>query len=111
TSSLPSGAENTAYSTAILTSAGTAPFTWSSTGTLPSGITFNTSTGTFEGTPAAGSAGTYNNIQVTATDSDGESTATQTYSLTIHWVIGLSPALPDDTVDTAYNQTQTITGG
>ncbi len=110
-SSLPSGTENAPYSNAILTSGGTGPFTWSYTGTLPSGITFNTSTGTFGGTPAAGSAGTYNNIQVTATDSDGESTAPQTYSLTIHWVIGLSPALPADTLNTAYDQTQNITGG
>src|SRR5262249_44842521 len=34
-----------------------------------------------------------------------------TYSLTVHWVIGLSPALPADTLNIAYNQTQTITGG
>jgi autotransporter-associated beta strand protein len=83
TSSLPAGNENAAYSTAILTTGGTAPFTWSYTGTLPSGITFDASTGTFGGTPPAGSAGTYNNIQVTATDSDGESTAPQTYAMVI----------------------------
>jgi autotransporter-associated beta strand protein len=83
TSSLPTGNENTAYSKAILTSGGTGPFTWSYTGTLPAGITFNTSTGTFSGTPAAGSAGTYNNIQVTAADSDGQSTTPQTYSMVI----------------------------
>jgi autotransporter-associated beta strand protein len=83
TSSLPPANENAAYTQAILTSGGTAPFTWSYTGTLPSGISFNTSTGTFGGTPAAGSAGTYNNIQVTATDSDGQSTAPQTYSLVV----------------------------
>jgi autotransporter-associated beta strand protein len=110
TSSLPIGTEGAAYTKAIVTSGGTGPFTWSYTGTLPSGVTFNTSTGTFGGTPAAGSAGTYNNIQVTATDSDGES-ATQTYSMTVHWVIGLSPALPADTLNTGYNQTQNITGG
>ncbi|HEV3310920.1 MAG TPA: putative Ig domain-containing protein [Chloroflexota bacterium] len=110
TSSLPIGTENAAYSQAIQTSGGTAPFTWSYTGMLPSGVTFNTSNGTFGGTPVAGSAGTYNNIQVTATDSDGESAA-QTYTMTVHWVIGLSPALPADTLNTAYNQTQNITGG
>ncbi len=110
TSSLPIGTENAAYSEAIQTSGGTGPFTWSCTGTLPSGITFDTSTGTFDGTPALGSAGTYNNIQVTVTDSDGQS-ATQAYSLTVHWVVGLSPALPADTLNTAYSQTQNITGG
>jgi autotransporter-associated beta strand protein len=110
TTSLPVGTENAAYSKAIQTSGGTAPFTWSYTGTLPSGVTFDTNTGTFGGTPTAGSAGTYDNIQVTATDSYGQS-ATQTYSLTVHWVIGLSPALPADTLNTAYNQSQDITGG
>jgi autotransporter-associated beta strand protein len=110
TSSLPVGTENAAYSKAIQTSNGTGPFTWSYTGSLPSGVTFNTSTGTFGGMPDAGSAGTYDNIQVTATDSDGQS-ATQTYSLTVHWVIGLSPALPADTLNTAYNHSQTISGG
>jgi autotransporter-associated beta strand protein len=110
TSSLPIGTENAAYTEAIGTSGGTGPFTWSYTGTLPNGINFNTSTGTFGGTPGAGSAHTYDNIQITATDSDGQS-ATQTYSLIVHWVIGLSPALPADTINTAYNHTQIITGG
>jgi autotransporter-associated beta strand protein len=110
TSSLAIGTENSAYSQGLLTNGGTGPFTWSYTGMLPSGVTFNTSTGTFGGTPAAGSAGTYSNIQVTPTDTDGAST-TQTYSLTVHWVIGLSPALPGDTINFAYDQTQDITGG
>jgi autotransporter-associated beta strand protein len=110
TSSLPNGTENAAYSQAVQTSGGTAPFTWSYTGTLPGGIAFDTATGTFTGTPAAGSAGTYTNIQVTATDRYGLS-ATQTYSLTVNWVIGLSPALPADTVNIAYDQTRDITGG
>src|SRR4029078_3605473 len=59
TSSPASGTQNAGYSQAIVTSGATGPFTWSYTGTLPSGITFNTSTGTFGGTPAAGSAGAY----------------------------------------------------
>jgi autotransporter-associated beta strand protein len=110
TNSLPNGTENTAYSKAVLTSGGTAPFTWSYTGTLPSGITFDTNTGTFGGTPDANSAGTYNNIQVTATDLYNQS-ASQTYSITVNWVLGLSPALPAHTVNVAYNQSQDITGG
>ncbi|HEX3150826.1 MAG TPA: putative Ig domain-containing protein, partial [Gemmataceae bacterium] len=110
TSSLVTGTENATYHQAIQINGGTGPFVWSYTGTLPSGVTFDTGTGTFVGTPAAGSAGTYTNIQVAATDSDGQS-ATQTYSMTIHWVIGLSPALPGDTVTFAYNHSQAITGG
>jgi len=110
TVSLPNGIENATYTRAIQTNGGTAPFTWSYTGTLPSGINFNTTTGTFTGTPSTGSAGTYTNIQVTATDQYGLS-ATQTYSLTVNWVIDLSPALPADTVNIAYDQTLNITGG
>src|SRR5262249_15316834 len=110
TVSLPNGTENAAYIRAVQTSGGTAPFTWSFTGTLPSGITFDTGTGTFSGAPGAGSAGTYNNIRVTATDRYGQS-ASQNYSLTVNWVLGLSPALPADTVNIAYNQSQDITGG
>ncbi len=86
TSTLPVGNENAAYSKAILTSGGTGPFTWGYTGTLPSGITFDTNTGTFSGTADDGSAGTYNNIQVTATDRYGVSTSPQTYSLVIDHV-------------------------
>ena len=82
TSTLLAGNERPVYSRRFRR-ARHGPFTWIRTGTLPSGITFNTSTGTFGGTPAAGSAGTYNNIQVTATDSDGESTTPQTYSMVI----------------------------
>jgi len=110
TSSLPIGTENAAYNKTILTSGGTAPFTWSYTGTLPGGIIFNTSTGTFGGTPDGESAGTYDDIEVTATDTYGQS-ATQTFSMTIHWVLGLSPALPANTINVAYNHSQTITGG
>jgi fibronectin-binding autotransporter adhesin len=110
TGTLPIGIADAAYSEAIQTSGGTGPFAWSYTGTLPTGVTFNSSTGAFGGIPAAGTAGTYSNIQVTVTDSDGQS-ASQTYSMTIEWVAGLSPALPADTFNTAYNQTQTITGG
>lgn len=83
TSVLPIGNENAAYSKAIQTSGGTGPFTWSCTGTLPSGITFDTNTGTFGGTPDAGSAGTYSNIQVTATDRYGLSTPPQFFSMVI----------------------------
>src|SRR5262249_51521404 len=110
TNSLPIGTENAAYTRAILTSGGTGPLTWSYTGTLPSGITFDASTGTFGGMPAGGSAGPHTHIQVTATASDGQS-ATQTYPMPVPWVIGVSPALPADPLNTAYNHTQTITGG
>ena len=49
-------------------------------GTLPAGITFKAATGTFSGTPKAGTAGTYT-IAITANNST--STVTQNFTLTI----------------------------
>lgn len=52
TTSLPVGDESLTYS-ATLTASGPGPLTWSVTGSLPQGLTFNPSTGTITGTPAA----------------------------------------------------------
>ncbi len=50
-------------------------------GALPSGVTFNTSTGALSGTPAAGTGGTYS-ISITAGNGVG-SGASQTFTLTV----------------------------
>jgi hypothetical protein len=50
------------------------------TGTLPRGISFQASTGTFSGTPAAGTAGSYP-ITITVTNSSG--TVTQNFVLVV----------------------------
>jgi hypothetical protein len=56
--------------------------TFSESGTLPTGLTFNTSTGVLSGTPAAGTGGTYT---VTFTASNGVGTqASQSFTLTIN---------------------------
>ena len=55
--SLPSGTVGTAYSGALSTRGGAAPYTFSLTGTLPPGVTMNTATGAFSGTPSK--AGTF----------------------------------------------------
>ncbi len=49
-------------------------------GSLPRGVTFNTTTGVLTGTPASGTRGTYT-LTITATNSAG--TATQTFKLTV----------------------------
>ena len=52
--SLPSGTIGSAYSSSLLVSGGTAPYTWSFvSGNLPAGISLNTSTGLISGTPTA----------------------------------------------------------
>lgn len=51
---LPNGTVSTAYNTQLNLSGGTPPFTWSLlSGTLPAGLTLNTSTGAISGTPTA----------------------------------------------------------
>jgi hypothetical protein len=58
--------------------------TFTLSGTLPSGVTFDPTTGTFSGTPAAGTAGSYT---VTITASNGVGTdATQDFTLIVNQV-------------------------
>jgi len=84
------------------------------TGTLPSGITFDAPSGVLSGTPAVGTNGTYN---ITFTASNGvSSTTTQNFTLTVAFNVN-PPALtistlPDGTVTTSsvLNISGTATG-
>ncbi|MDW8412838.1 MAG: putative Ig domain-containing protein [Acidobacteriota bacterium] len=108
---LPAGTAGTPYSQTFTATGGTPPRTFSSTGTLPPGLTLNSATGVLSGTPT-GPTATYN-FTVTATDVYGCSSATQSYSLTIICAtITVSPmTLPNGTTGVAYSQTITATGG
>jgi hypothetical protein len=55
---LPNGVVGSAYSNTLFEAGGASPFTWSYTGSLPSGITLGASTGTVSGTTCV--AGNYN---------------------------------------------------
>jgi hypothetical protein len=64
-----------------LTATGTPTPTLSESGTLPSGVTFDTGTGVLSGTPDAGTAGTY---PITFTAANGVAPdATQSFTLTV----------------------------
>lgn len=77
---LPGGTVSTSYSQTITASGGTSPYTYSKTaGTLPAGLTLNSSTGVLSGTPTT--ATTYN-FTITATDSASH-TGSQAYAVTI----------------------------
>jgi len=65
TTSLPPGTVGTYYSASLAVSGGTTPYTWTLVGTLPAGLTLNSSTGIISGTPTA--ANTYN-FTIKATD-------------------------------------------
>lgn len=84
TTSLPAATVGNAYSAQLQRSGGVAPFTWSVTPALPSGLSLDTSTGKITGKPAAGTAGSYN-LTFTVQDSSTPTpqTATKVLSLTI----------------------------
>ncbi len=64
-----------------VTYSSTAASSYSESGTLPSGVTFNTSTGVFSGTASV--PGSYSGIIVTATNAYGSSSATSPFTITV----------------------------
>jgi hypothetical protein len=77
TTSLPNGTKDTSYSQTLSVSGGLAPFTWSVSGSLPPGLSFNASTVVISGKPTT--SGTFS-FTVKVIDSLGNTTA---QSLTI----------------------------
>ena len=111
-SALPQGTVGTAYSQTLTASGGVAPYSaWTiTTGTLPTGLTLNTSTGIISGTPTA-TASPATSITVSVNDTNG-CQGTKNITLQICPVVTLSPStLPTPTVGTAYSQTITASGG
>jgi len=106
TTSLLTGPVNVFYSATLSATGGQPPYTWSSTGTLPIGLTL-TSGGAISGTPTT--AGIYN-FTVTAKDSAGATSQPQPLSITINSVTSSSFAIATTSfavgaVGTAYQQT------
>jgi hypothetical protein len=112
TTSLPNGVVGVSYSASVVASGGTTPYTWSLTaGTLPAGLTLNTSTGAITGIPTT--VGT-SNFTVTVTDSTTPTPQVQNEPLSISIVSVLAittTALPNGSVGTAYSQTLAASGG
>ena len=109
TGSLSSGIQSLAYSASLAASGGAVPYTWSITaGSLPSGLSLNTSTGAINGTPT--SAGT-SNFTAQVTDAKSSSVS-QTFSLSINAPLSvITASLPSGTQGAAYSVTLTATGG
>lgn len=109
--SLPDGAAGQAYSQTLTVTGGTAPYTFSvTTGSLPTWLTLDGSTGALSGTPT--STGTFG---FTVTVKDGQQfTASQAYSVTVTAsTVVVDPVAPNagGTVGSAYSQTFTFAGG
>ena len=117
TTTLPAGVIGTAYAGATLAAAGgITPYTWSiTTGSLPTGLSLNASTGAISGTPTGTFTGTVN---FTVTVTDNESPTKQTASANLSIAITAPPlkvtttALAGGSIGVVYtNQTLQATGG
>ena len=104
-----SGTSGVAFSQTFTQAGGQGTITWSVTGTLPTGISLNPSSGVLSGTTTQ--AGVFP-ITVTATDQNGCTGTGATYNLTINCqTINVSnPGVNTGTVDAAFSQTFTATG-
>jgi alpha-tubulin suppressor-like RCC1 family protein len=113
TSSLDSGATGVAYSKTLEASGGTSPYTWSvSSGSLPDGLSLNTSGGVISGTPTTSGTSTFT---IRVSDSAGTpATDDQTLSIVIYNAVSISTrALISgaDDMEFSYSQTLTASGG
>ncbi len=112
---LPGVTAETAYSSTLTASGGTAPYTFAITsGSLPSGISLNTATGVLSGTTMA--AGTFT-VTIRATDSSSGTgapfSASRNYTLAVAApAISLTPgSVASGTVATSYSASISASGG
>ncbi len=112
TTQLPSGSEGVAYSQTLVATGGITPYSWSITsGTLPTGLSLSSSSGTISGTPTSPATFVFT-VQV----KDSESTP-QTATAGLNIVVNASAvtittsSLPGATVGAAYSQTLEASGG
>jgi hypothetical protein len=115
TTSLAAGVIGTTYSQTLAASGGITPYTWAvTTGTLPAGLSLNSSTGVISGTPSGNVTGTITfTITVTDSESPTKKTASANLSITITapTLKITTTSLPGGSIGAAYNQTLQATGG
>jgi hypothetical protein len=113
TSSLPGWDQNVpGYSIALAASGGTGSYSsWTQTsGTLPAGLTFNTSTGMISGTPTA--LGTSSGLVFRVTDSLGATASSASLSIVISGAPSITTtSLPSGKQNQAYTATTLAESG
>ncbi|MGA2903785.1 MAG: Ig domain-containing protein [Candidatus Korobacteraceae bacterium] len=113
TTTLPNGTQNSPYNATLAATGGVTPYTWSIvSGSLPSGLTLNSSTGAITGAPTGAGV---SNFTVKVTDSENPAqTATQPLSITVSPAVPLSistTSLPQGVAGTPYSAPITAIGG
>ena len=103
------GSVGTSYSDFVTVSGGTAPYTWTYTGTLPKGLraTYSGNRLTLAGTPTK--AGTYS-FTLTVKDSNGNK-ATKSFTVKVINPMVINYTFTDGTVGTSYSDFVTVSGG
>jgi hypothetical protein len=115
-SSLPDSTDTADYSHQLLGAfTGTAPFTFSSIGTLPMGTSLNDGLAVIDGTLGGDTYPATYNFTIGVEDACGVTATPQSYTVTVYEVPTFSPVtgttLPDATVGNPYSQTLTVSGG
>jgi ribosomal protein S11 len=112
----PTGTVGVSYTTTFAGAGGTAPLTWSLVGgALPTGLSFNATTGVLSGTPTA--VGSYKFMLQIVDSSDVPFTVTAQETITITASLGTTQtvltltSLPGATVGVPYSGTLGATGG
>lgn len=102
---------STPYSFTLSATGGQSPYTWSViSGSLPNGLTLNSTTGDISGTPTT--LGNDYTFTIKATDSSQNSTSKSfTLSVVSDYFAIVTSSLPLAQVGTAYSQTLSATGG
>ena len=110
----PNGTVGTPYSSATCTaSGGTTPYTWSWSGTIPPGLSINSSSGAISGTPTT--AGSYP-VTVTVTDSTTPTKQTASTTITINIsaatvTVSCNPQSGNYAAGASYSATCSASGG
>jgi hypothetical protein len=111
TSALQNGNVGVAYSATLTATGGTQPYTWSvKSGTLPEGLSLNSTTGAITGTPTQ--PGTFSSLVFDVTDFYKSVGASGNLSVQIDSLVQVTTtSLPSGTQGSAYTTNLTATGG
>jgi hypothetical protein len=108
--SLPEGQRGVNYAATLTATGGTAPYTWALiSGTLPAGLSLNTTMGAITGVPTVTSAATALSFRVTDA-ANPANTRNVSLTLTVTGLLITTTSLPYGQVGVAYNALLTATG-